>query len=361
MSTQEREKVLEQQTVVFTGKLASFSRREAQELVEQAGGSAPPRFTKAVTILVMGEEGYLSDLVKSNKLKRAEAINAEGGNVRIIAESEFLEMLGVESKAALERKYYSIERVQKVYPRLRDDVIRYMAYWGIFQPAVKTNAHQYYEFKDLLLFRQIDDMLGQKLPLRAIAKHLLAQRRPSPQIQLNFEEYQPKGRVLALQPRSAAEPPRSAEEWYEIGFQADGNPETYERAIAAYENALAMAPDYVDAMINLANIFFHQRELPRAMQLLEKASQLDENNYLVCYNLANLYDETGHLDKALQLYQSTLNLFPNYEPALFNLAVVHEKLGRHAEAKEWWRKYLEVEPEGEWAQIAQEHLAEAKS
>lgn len=363
MPASEREKIFAQETVVFTGKLASFSRREAQELVIRAGGAAPPRLTKAVTILVMGEEGYLGDIVKSNKLKRAEAINAEGGAIRIMPESEFLEMLGLESKAVLERKYYSLARVQQVYPRLRDDVIRYLAHWGIFQPAVKTNAQLYYEFKDLLVFRQIDKMLEQKLPLRAIARHLLAQRRPSPQIQLNFED-QPRGRVLAMQPRPAeppaqALPPRSAEEWYEIGFQADGNPETYDRAIAAYENALAMAPEYVDAMINLANIYFHKQDLPRAIQLLEKARRLDENNYLVCYNLANLYDEIGSLEQALPLYHAALKLFPNYEPAVFNLAVVYEKLGRRAEAASWWKKYLEVEPEGEWAQIAQEHLAEA--
>ena len=271
------------------------------------------------------------------------------------------DLFDLESKAALERKYYSVERVQQVYPRCRDDVIRYLAHWGIFKPAVKTNAQQYYEFKDLLIFRRIDEMLGQKLPLRVIAKHLLAQRQPSPQIQLNFEGSQPKGLVVPLQPRPAAEPPRSAEEWYEIGFQADGNPDTYDRAIAAYENALAMAPDYVDAMINLANIYFHKREVPRAIQLLERARQLDENNYMVSYNLANLYDEAGHLEQAISLYQNALLLFPNYEPALFNLAVVHEKLGRRTEARDWWKKYLEVEPEGEWAQIAQEHLAEANS
>ncbi len=357
MSAPEREKIFAQQAIVFTGKLASFSRREAQNLVIRAGGSAPPRLTKAATILVMGEEGYLSELVKSNKLKRAEAINAEGGAIRVIPESEFLELLGLESKTVLERKYYSMERVQQVYPRLRDDVIRYFAYWSIFKPAVKTNAHQYYEFKDLLVFRQIDEMLGRKLPLRVIAKHLLTQRQPSPQIQLNFTEPLPKGRVLTLQQRPIAEPPRSAEEWYEIGYQADGNPETYDRAIAAYENALAMAPEYVDAMINLANIYFHQRELPRAIQLLEKARQRDGNNYLVCYNLANLYDEVGSLEQAVPLYREALHLFPDYEPAVFNLAVVYEKLGRRAEAKYWWKKYLEVEPKGEWAQIAQEHLA----
>jgi len=357
MAAQDPQKKFANHSLVFTGKLAALSRREAQEIVVRFGGETPPRVSKSTTYLVMGEEGYLTEIVKSNKLKRAEEINAAGGNVRIISESEFLEMVGMESKATLEKKYYSLERIQRVYPRLRPDLIRYFAHWGLFTPAVKTNAQHYYEFKDLLTFRQIDEMLGHKLPLREVAKRVLALRHPSPQVSLQFEEHRPKGVVLSMQ-KPAKEPPRTAEEWYEVGFKADGNPDTYDEAISAYENALALAPAYVDAMVNLANLYFHKNDVPRAIALLEKALQLDENNYLVCYNLANLYDENGQLERASQLYQRALLLFPNYEPALFNLAVVYEKLGQAVPAKLYWKKYLEVEPEGEWAVIAKEHLAE---
>ncbi len=322
------------------------------------GGAAPPRVTQSTTCLVIGEEGYLTEIGKSNKLKRAEEINARGGNVRIISESEFLQMVGMESKVTLEMKYYSLDRIQRVYPRLRPDLVRYFAHWGLFTPAVKTNAQHYYEFKDLLTFRQIDELLAHKLPLREVAQRVVAARRPSPQIALSFDSPRAQGVILSL-PKPAKEPPRSAEEWYEIGFKADGNPDTYDEAVLAYEHALDLSPTYVDAMINLANLYFHKSDLPRALALLEKALQFDENNYLVCYNLANLFDEGGQLERAVQLYQRALLLFPNYEPALFNLAVAYEKLGQHVPAKSYWKKYLEVEPEGEWAVIAKEHLAEA--
>lgn len=358
MSAQDPPKIFSNHSVVFTGKLASLSRAAAQESVVRLGGEAPARVTQSTTFLVMGEEGYLSEIVKSNKLKRAEEINARGGSVRIISESEFLDMAGMESKVTLEMKYYSLERIQRVYPRLRPDIVRYFAHWGLFTPAVKTNAQHYYEFKDLLTFRQIDELLAHKLPLREVAKRVLAQRRPSPQIALSFETQRPQAVILSL-PKPAKEAPRSAEEWYEIGFKSDGNPETYDVAINAYEHALELAPTYVDAMINLANLYFHKNDLPRALALMEKALQFDENNYLVCYNLANLYDEAGRLERAVQLYQRALLLFPNYEPALFNLAVAHEKLGQHVPAKSYWKKYLDIEPNGEWAVIAKEHLAEA--
>lgn len=357
MTDQDPSKIFANHNIVFTGKLASLSRREAQEAVVRQGGEAPSRVSKNTTHIVMGEEGYLTEIVKSSKLKRAEEINAQGGSVRIISESEFLEMLGMESKAVLEKKYYSLERIQRVYPRLRPDLIRYFAHWGLFTPAVKTNAQHYYEFKDLLTFRQIDELLSHKLALRAVARRVLEMRHPSPQISLKFEESRPKGIVLSLQ-KPVQEPPRTAEEWYEVGFKADGNPDTYEEAIAAYENALAMAPAYVEAMVNLANLYFHKNDITRALALLEKAFQLDENNYLVCYNLANLYDENAQYERAVQLYQRALLLFPNYEPALFNLAIVYEKMGQAASARSYWKKYLEVEPDGEWALIAKEHLAE---
>ena len=358
MAAQENSRIFENQPVVFTGKLASLSRREAQAVVVRHGGLTPARVTKETALLVIGEEGFLSDIVKSNKLKRAEELNAQGGAIRIIPESEFLQMAGLEGKAELEKKYYSLERIQRLYPRLRTDIIRYLAHWGVFKPAVKTNAQQYYEFKDLLIFRRLNELLAQKIPLRALAKYFISERTPSPQLDLAFEESRPKGVVLSLQ-RPAPEPARTAEDWYEIGFHADGNPETYEQAVSAYENALAINPNYVDAMINLANIYFHKQDYPRAVQLLEKAISLDGENYLVCYNLANLYDELGVPEKAAPLYHRSLMLFPNYEPALFNLAVVYEKIGRHEEAKPYWQKYLAIEPEGEWAAIAKEHLMEA--
>lgn len=357
MSTRENQNLLAGAVVVFTGKLFAFSRRQAQELVRRLGGQASPRVTKATTMLVIGEEGYLANIVKSNKLKRAEAINAGGGGIRILSEAEFLEMTGQESKASLEKKFYSLARIQRVFPRLRPDLIRYFAHWGLFTPAVKTNAQQYYEFKDLLVFRQIDELLDQKLALRAIAQRIRAGRQPSPQTALEFEEFKPKGAVVALTPKSAATAaPRTAEDWYNLGYRADGNPETYDQAIAAYENALAMNPHFVEALINLANIHFHRRELPAAAQLLERAQAEDSGNYLVCYNLANIYDELGETDQALQLYQRALTLFPEYEPAIFNLAVVYEKLGMQEAARTQWQRYLQLDPSGEWATIAREHL-----
>lgn len=355
----EQPPVFANHAVVFTGKLASFPRSEAQELVRKLGGATPSGINKNVTLLVIGDEGYLKEMAKSNKLKRAEEINTDGGNVRIISETEFLEMAGLESKATLEQKFYSLERVQNVFPNIRPDLVKYFARWGLFKPAVKTNADQYYQFKDLLLFRQINELLSQSLPLRKIAARLVAAQSPSLQIPISFEEFKPRGQVLAMS-RAPEQPARTAEEWYAIGYECDSNPETHDKAIEAYENALAQNPNYVEAMINLANIYYARRELKRARQLLERAVQFDPDNHTIYYNLGNVYDEAAELQRSLQAYQKAIALHPEYEPALFNLALVYERLGLVSKAETLWRKYLEVDPMGEWADVAREHLQEER-
>jgi len=354
-SSSEKPSAFANQAVVFTGKLASFQRGEAQALVQKSGGTTPAGVNKNVTLLVIGDEGYLKEIVKSQKLKRAEEFNANGGKIRIISESEFLEMAGIECHSTLAEKYYSLERVQSVFPKIRPDLVKYFARWGLFKPAVKTNAHQYYQFKDLLIFRRINELLNEGLPLRKIAARLAEPQSPSPQIALSFEEFKPRGQILSL--HHAPSPlERTAEEWYTLGYEYDTKPETHDKAIEAYENALTQNPNYVEAMINLANIYYARRELTRGRQLLERAVRLAPNNHTIYYNLGNLYDEVAELEKSIQSYQQALELQPEYEPALFNLALIYERRGLVGKAEILWRQYLAVEPTGEWAEIAREHL-----
>src|SRR5205823_1756195 len=73
------------QVVVFTGKLSSLGRKEARALVAQLGGATAHDLNAKATMLVVGAEGFgrATEGEKSNKLKRAEELNAQTGSVRI--------------------------------------------------------------------------------------------------------------------------------------------------------------------------------------------------------------------------------------------------------------------------------------
>ena len=78
-------------SVVFTGKLATMTRKEAQQKVREAGGETPPGVTKDLGLLVIGDEGspLLGAGRKSTKQTTAERYNAAGGRIGILTETDF--------------------------------------------------------------------------------------------------------------------------------------------------------------------------------------------------------------------------------------------------------------------------------
>lgn len=76
------------QSFVFTGKMASMERKEAEALVQALGGTALDTVTRNLTFLVVGDD---RGEAKSSKLKTAEKYIAQGAPIRIITEREFLQ------------------------------------------------------------------------------------------------------------------------------------------------------------------------------------------------------------------------------------------------------------------------------
>lgn len=360
-SMNDKKKTFENQSVVFTGRLFSMPRKEAQELVKANGGCSPNNLTKSTDFLVVGSEGYLTEIDKSSKLEKAETLQDNGGKVQIISESSFLEMVNLESRYQLEKKYYPLTDVLDIYKNIRKDHVRYFQKWGILKPEVRANNEQFFHFKDLLLFRKINNFLAEGKKIRTIAKGLHAELFPSNQLKIEFEDEKPRGKVLELK---VTEPPKpvsseiSTEEWFEIGSKYDNDLSTYDQAIVAYEKAVAQDPEYFPALVNLANLYFEKGEIEKAKSLYLRAYQIEPTSHKLLFNIGNLYDELGDFDNALQFFQKATEQFPLYADAHFNMAVVYEKIGLISKAKEHWKAYLQIDNAGEWAEIAEEHLSE---
>jgi DNA polymerase-3 subunit epsilon len=83
-------------TFVFTGELESLSRREAMQAVIDVGGQCGNGVTKKTNVLVMGEQDLakLADgQTKSSKMRKAEELVAEGADLEIFSELDFLRTL----------------------------------------------------------------------------------------------------------------------------------------------------------------------------------------------------------------------------------------------------------------------------
>ncbi len=373
------------QLVVFTGKLSSLGRREARALVARLGGATADDVNAKTTMLVVGAEGFGSDSSvaaessvasgfsrtvreKSNKLKRAEELNAQPAcQIRIVSEEDFCRMAGVPTPEALKRQYHAMRDLLARYRALREDHLRYLVKCGVIRPVLRTNADTFFAFPDLAAIKQANDGLTDGGSFRSVVRGLIASRHG--QLTLDFRLDAAPAKILVLR-RPAAERPEPvpnapepgqrrdtalAEEHFRAGSALDDGDEAgREEAAAQYRKALECDPYLVAALINLANIHYSHDELAEAQALYERAIGLEPDFFEAHFNLGNIYHDLGAFAEAQTCYGEALRQNPYYADAHFYLAVTLEKMGLSQDARPHWRAYQQLAPQGEWVELARE-------
>ena len=84
--------MLQNETVVFTGTLASMTRKQAQTLVRSLGGQVQYSVSKKTTILVIWRStlDLFEQDSRSLKLKHAEELQDKGFSLKKMGEEEFI-------------------------------------------------------------------------------------------------------------------------------------------------------------------------------------------------------------------------------------------------------------------------------
>ncbi|WP_230661594.1 BRCT domain-containing protein [Psychrobacter sp. I-STPA10] len=92
------------QRYLFTGKMNSMSRGEAEKLVKEANGSISSAVNNKLDYLVIGDEGspLYGNGRKGSKQLKAEDLIAKGAELKIISETAFLQMLTGQVREASE-------------------------------------------------------------------------------------------------------------------------------------------------------------------------------------------------------------------------------------------------------------------
>ena len=394
------------ETIVFSGKLWSFGRKEARTLVEELGGATDEDVTVRTTLLVVGAASYpdgapdLSVLLddtstQSQKLRRVAQINADTpGRIRVLSEDEFCRLAGQPTVADRRTQHYGQKDILAMYPALRVDHLRYLEKCGLIKPAFKNNADTFFAFSGLTTLRQLAGELQQGAAFRAALRILQASR--TGQLAFDFRLDAQPARIINLRSRTGTPGPpalagafgasygevspkrptaaeadtlstlgtlssagvrelSSAEQYFLMGsLLDDGTPERMEDAVKAYRRSLEEDPDLVAALINLANIRYSRDELAEAQALYERAIVLDPSYFEAHFNLGNIHHDHARYGDAEASYREALALNNAYADAHFYLAVTLEKMGRSVDARAHWRAYERLAPQGEWVELAKE-------
>ena len=376
------------QLVVFTGKLSSLGRKDARALVTRLGGLTADDVNAKTTMLVIGAEGFgptpgadeeqpdaepgaaRAGRDTSNKLKRAEEMNAQPGVVRqiqILTEEAFCRLAGVATPETLKRQYHALRDVLARYRALREDHLRYLVKCGVLRPVLRTNADTFFAFPALAAIKQANEGLVQGQSFRSIVRTLIAARLG--QLEFDFRLDAAPAKIITLRrPETAKQPAKTtvestasfrdtalAEEYFRAASALDeGDDSTQEEAAVAYRRALELDPYLVAAIINLANIHYSRDELAQAQALYERAIGLESDFFEAHFNLGNIYHDLGRFPEAQACYRESLRLNPFYADAHFYLAVTFEKMGLSQDARPHWRGYQQLAPQGEWVELARE-------
>jgi tetratricopeptide (TPR) repeat protein len=82
----------------------------------------------------------------------------------------------------------------------------------------------------------------------------------------------------------------------------------------------------------------------KALELLQKAVEVDPDNALGKYRLAFAYGELGRTEEALPYYEAAIQKAAGQNPTIIRLAGAYRKLGRPADARKMYEKAVENNP-----------------
>jgi tetratricopeptide (TPR) repeat protein len=117
---------------------------------------------------------------------------------------------------------------------------------------------------------------------------------------------------------------------------------SYKEALAAYEKAIELKPDFPDAWLNKGVTLGQLQRTEEALSNLEKAIELKPDFPDTWFNKGNTLVELKHSEEALAAYDKAIELKPDYHEAWFNKACLYGLNGNAKLAIQNLKKSIEI-------------------
>lgn len=250
---------------------------------------------------------------------------------------------------------YSVRRVQQMLGISRAIIDRLVRAGFVSPTRGRRNEHRF-QFQDVMLLRTAYDLQRAHIPPRKILRSLQSLRASLPQelpltglrisavgeevavrtrdstweatsgqMLMDFEVTSNDGKLAFINPVNAAPITRqSPEDLVNLGASLEETDPV--GAEAAYRSALKVAPDFVDAILNLGALLCERGRCAEAVRLYENALPAVTASAPVHFNYAIALEDAGQLTAAAQAYARALELDSGLADAHYNLGRLHEQL-----------------------------------
>jgi tetratricopeptide (TPR) repeat protein len=150
--------------------------------------------------------------------------------------------------------------------------------------------------------------------------------------------------VVANLPLHSAQHSRAVH-YFNIGSELHRDPALLDQAIEFYERALAVAPDYPEALFGLGGALARDGRWEPAISHYREALAIRPDYPEAHYGMGRALAQVGRLNDAVSHYREALAMRPDYADAHVALGTAITDLGRPGAALEHHRRALSLEPE----------------
>jgi tetratricopeptide (TPR) repeat protein len=262
---------------------------------------------------------------------------------------------------------YGVGDVEKLLGLPRS-TIRALIAAEFVSPARGPRNAWLFSFQDLIVLRTAQALANAKVPQRRITKSLRELRRHLPdamplsglslcavadrvvirergshwqaesgQYLLEFEGDPSDGSLSVIESKAVSEAPSGAEEWFDKAVALE--PEDFDAALRAYQQAIALDPAFLNAHINLGRLLHEAGRYAKAEQIYRAAVRVCGSDPVLLYNLGVLLDDMDRKTQAMEVYEAALRGDPGLAECHYNLALLCEKLGKPKEAIRHMSRY----------------------
>ena len=116
-------------------------------------------------------------------------------------------------------------------------------------------------------------------------------------------------------------------------------------AVRYYQQAVKLAPESLDAHLNLANALLLAGRSESAVEECQRAIDLDPNDPAAYYVMGCAYLRQNQAEKAVQAFQQSQKIDPSVDALSFQLGLAQERAGRLADAIQQFETLLQFQPD----------------
>ncbi len=105
-------------------------------------------------------------------------------------------------------------------------------------------------------------------------------------------------------------------------------------ALASYRHVLELAPNDLDALRGLGNVYYDLEEFAKAIEHYQQYLALKPDDANVRTDMGTMYLYSRDVDRAITEYQTVVAQKPDFFQAYFNLGIAYQEKGDAAKARE---------------------------